>query len=181
MFDALNAWETPLMEQLGGWGGGLLDPAMTVISRLGDYGLVMILTAAILLCFKKTRRAGIAAALALLIGMIVVNGILKPLFARVRPYDFDPSLTPLIPPPDDASFPSGHALAAFETAVPILRYLGKWGIAALVFAGLMAFSRVYVMVHYPSDVFAGAVIGVLAGLCGIVLTEKIAKKSDGRL
>ena len=174
--ESLNAWEAALMSRLGSW-GGLTDSLMRGISALGDYGILMILTALVLLCFRKTRRCGLAAAIALAAGAIVGNGVLKPLVARVRPYDFDPSLTLLVPPQNDFSFPSGHTLAAFETAVPILRYHRKWGIAALAFAGLMAFSRVYGMVHYPTDVLAGALIGTACGLLGVAAAEKIAQKT----
>ena len=138
---------------------GWLDGVMVSVSTLGDAGAVWIVLALVLLCFRKTRRAGVTVALALVLDLIVCNGILKPLFDRVRPCVVNPAAELLVRCPTDASFPSGHTAASFA-AVSALRAAGSrlW-IPGLVLAVLIAVSRLYLYVHWPTDVLAGALLG----------------------
>jgi len=152
-----------------------LDSLMPIVTAFGNYGIVWILLAAVLLLFKRTRKIGMSVGIALTLGLIVGNLTLKPLTARIRPYDFDPSIRLLISPEHDFSFPSGHTLASFEGAAVICIYNRKFGCAALIFAGLIAFSRLYLMVHYPIDVIAGAVLGSIFALIAVKLTHLIFK------
>lgn len=140
----------------------LLTPLISFITTSGNGGLIWIAITCFLLAFKKTRKTGIMCALALIFSLIFTNLLIKPLVARVRPYDVIDTLTVLIEKPHDFSFPSGHSSAAFATAWVMLRRLPKkFGVPALVYATLMAFSRLYLGVHYPSDVLAGIVLGIL--------------------
>lgn len=142
------------------------DGFFSIITHLADAGWFWIALAALLLCFKKTRKTGCVMGAALLMGVIFGNGILKPLIHRVRPYDnaaWSPAVTRatlLISPPSDYSFPSGHTLASFEGAFGIFLCNRKWGAPALVLAVLIAFSRLYFYIHYPTDVIGGMILGI---------------------
>lgn len=145
---------------------GFLDVVMPAVTRLGDGGALWIALALVLLLFPKTRRTGAAVALGLLLETLCCNGILKPLVARVRPYEVAPPAALLVPPLADFSFPSGHTGAAFAAASGL--YFSKsplWPPAA-VLSVLMAFSRMYLYVHYPTDVAGGILLGILTGWIG---------------
>ncbi len=143
------------------------DLLMSVITSLGNAGAVWILLAIVLLMIPKTRKTGAVMAAALILDVILCNGIIKNAVARMRPYDRNPVVELLIQKPDDYSFPSGHTAASFAAMSALYfggeRYLWK---PALVLAVLMAFSRLYLYVHYPTDVLAGAFLGVLCGYLG---------------
>lgn len=159
----------------------LLDWLMPMITSLANYGIFWILLAAVFLFFKRTRKIGLSMGIALILGLIVGNLTLKPLIARTRPYDFDPSILLRIPPEHDYSFPSGHTLASFEGAVVIFIYNRKFGSTALILAALIAFSRLYLMVHYPLDVITGAILGSMFALIAVRLTNWIFKKNSSVL
>ena len=143
----------------------LLTPLMRGVSILGDYGIFWIVLTLILLMFRKTRRAGLCSAAALVLSLVLNNLILKPLVMRTRPYEVIAGLEILTGRPIDFSFPSGHAGASFASATALARTLPRpWGILLLVLAGLIALSRLYVGVHYPTDVLAGVTDGIFLGL-----------------
>ncbi len=154
-----------------------LDELMKGITFLGASGWFWILLAALLLCGKRTRRIGLAVALSLLVGLVLGNMILKPLVARQRPCWLDPAVPLLIGSPRDFSFPSGHTLASFEGAVSIFLYRRDWGLWALALAALIAFSRMYLFVHFPTDVLAGAALGTVIALGVHRLVEGRAPRS----
>ena len=154
------------------------DAVMLFFTRLGNAGFVWIVLAAILLLFRRTRRAGCILALALVCDLVLCNFILKPLVHRVRPCDLLPEVTLLIPHPSDYSFPSGHTAASF-TAVAALWLAGKkqWALAALPLGVLIAFSRMYLFVHYPTDILGGVLVGVGCGWMGAKLAEMFWQKN----
>lgn len=154
----------------------LLDKILAFITSLGNAGIIWIVLAVVLLILPKTRKAGIIVAAALLMDLILCNLILKNLVARVRPYDVNTAIAILIKKPLDFSFPSGHTAASFAamTALFLAKMKKAW-IAALVLAVLIAFSRLYFYVHYPTDVLGGAVVGILSGIIGYTIVEKIGK------
>ncbi len=149
-----------------------LDVFMKEITSLGDHGIFWILTGAVLLCFKKTRIIGFCVILSLAAGFLVGNTFLKNVIARERPCWIDSSVPLLIHNPRDYSFPSGHTLASFEGAVSIWLYHRKWGTAALILAALIGFSRMYLFVHFPTDVLGGLILGVLIALLVHSIVEK---------
>ena len=155
----------------------LLDKILAFITSLGNVGIIWIVLAVVLLILLKTRKAGIIVAAALLMDLILCNLILKNLVARVRPYDVNTAIAILIKKPLDFSFPSGHTAASFAamTALFLAKMKKAW-IAALILAVLIAFSRLYFYVHYPTDVLGGAVVGVLSGIIGYTIVEKIDKR-----
>ena len=143
----------------------VLTPFWIAVTTLGNGGLIWLSGSALLRISKKTRKIGIMALVALAFSVLIDNVILKNLVARTRPYEVVPGLTSLIGVQDDFSFPSGHTGSSFAAAVVMYRGLPKKvGVPALVFAFLMGFSRLYVGVHYPSDVIGGALIGTAIAL-----------------
>lgn len=155
----------------------LLDKILAFITSLGNAGIIWIVLAVVLLILPKTRKTGIIVATALLMDLVLCNLILKNLVARVRPYDVNTAIAILIKKPLDFSFPSGHTAASFAamTALFLAKMKKAW-IAALVLAVLIAFSRLYFYVHYPTDVLGGAVVGILSGIIGYAIVEKIDKR-----
>lgn len=137
-----------------------LNPFVIFITNLGNGGFIWLLGSAALLIPKQTRRIGVLALAALLGSVLIDNVILKNVIARTRPYETIAGLTSLVGAQKDYSFPSGHTGSSFAAAVVLFRGLPKkYGIPALVLAFLIGLSRLYVGVHYPTDVVCGALIG----------------------
>ena len=158
-----------------------LDFLMPKITVLGDAGIFWMIIAAALLLFRKTRRTGIGMLLALLLGLLLCNLTLKPLCQRPRPYDYQYDVFGRVIPliierQHDFSFPSGHTIASFEAAGVIVMNNKKWGTAALVLACLIAFSRMYLYVHYPTDVLTSVVLGLILAFLGNRIARKIPDK-----
>lgn len=156
----------------------VLDTLIPLITLLGDAGIFWIAIAVALLFTKKYRKVGLGMAIALVIGLLVCNVTLKPLVMRPRPYDYQADVFHKIIPllvekQHDFSFPSGHTIASFEAATVIAINHKKWGIGALVLAALIAFSRMYLYLHYPTDVLASVVLGIAFAYLGNWLAGKI--------
>lgn len=158
---------------------GVLDAVMPKITMLGNSGAIWILSAAGLLCTKRYRRQGVLLLAGLALGVLVGNVCLKALIARPRPCWLDPSVTLLIADPTDWSFPSGHTLASTIAAVILTKTDRRFGYVAIPLAALIAFSRLYLYVHYPSDILGGAVLGVLIG-CLVWRVGKRYRTQTGR-
>ena len=169
-----------LYEACGSW----MTPVMEFISLLGKGGIFLIVLSLALLLFRTTRRCGTAMILGLALGALIVNLWLKVVIARPRPYaDVEGIFYPLwgmlgSHTESDFSFPSGHTNAAFASMVPVF-ILGKksWSWLALVFGILMGISRIYLVVHFPSDVLGGMITGTLAGIVGTLIALRIPKHS----
>jgi undecaprenyl-diphosphatase len=160
------------------FGCKFLDAVMPVITRFGDGGIFWIAVAVLLLCFKKTRKIGLTVGLSLAIGFLVGNLFLKNVVARIRPYDLNPDFPLLIGKLHDFSFPSGHTLASVEAAVSIFLYNKKFGTPAIILAVLIAFSRLYLYVHYPTDVLASLILGVGVAVVSFVAVGKLYAKQN---
>ena len=177
--NAFNSFEAEILHKLyDAVGCKFLDITMPIITRLSDIGILWIFLAVLFLCFKKTRKAGLTMGIALIIGLLIGNITLKPLVARVRPYDFDPSIVLLIPKESEFSFPSGHTLASFGAAFGLFFCNKKWGTAAIVLAVLVGFSRLYLMVHYPLDVICGALLGTAFAYLAYKISSYIVEKTN---
>ena len=162
-----------------------LNAVMPVITLLGDAGIFWIAIAVALLFFPKTRKIGLGMGAALIIGLLVCNVTLKPLVARIRPYDyqaehFGVTIKLLIEAQHDFSFPSGHTIASFEACTVMLLGSKKLGIPATLLAILIAFSRMYLYVHYPTDVIASVILGTLFGVIGYLVANNVKFSLKGK-
>lgn len=158
------SWEFDFLYALQNIHNPVLDKIMIVLSTIGDAGLFWIGVAILLICMKKYRKCGLQVAVAMLLTFIVGNLILKNMIHRDRPCWIDPSITLLVKSPSDFSFPSGHSMNGFTASVSILLCDKKLGIPAVILAAAIAFSRLYNFVHFPTDVIAGIVIGIVSAL-----------------
>ena len=145
---------------------GFMDAIMPFITQLGDAGLIWIILSIGLIIPKKTRKIGFVMIIALILNGIICNIIIKPMLARIRPFDVNTAIKLLINKPRDFSFPSGHTSASFTAASVLFFRKSKLFVPSLVLAFLISFSRLYLYVHYPSDVLAGLVLGILCGYIG---------------
>lgn len=154
-----------------------LDVVLPFLTTLCNNGEIWIACGIILLCFKKYRRYGIFLLLALLLGSLIGNEIIKPLVARVRPCNAISSLPEmLVKVPSSYSFPSGHTVSSVVGATVLTRANKKFGFAAIPVAFLIAFSRLYVFVHYPTDVIVGAILGFAIGFVVVSLGNRALDK-----
>ena len=169
--------ELQILNMIQGIRNSVLDAVMVFVSRIGNAGAVWIVLTVVLLAVPKTRKAGLIAAAAGGVDMILCNGILKNLFQRVRPCDVNRAVQLLVPRPSDFSFPSGHTAASFA-AVGALYFAGmkKLWKPALVLAVMMGFSRMYLYVHYPSDILGGAIVGMACGYIGYRIVDSFLRR-----
>ena len=165
---------------------GVLDAVMVPVSRICDHGEVWILLAAILLAIPKTRKLGTCVACGLALDLLFCNLALKPLIGRMRPFAVNPTVSLLIPPPVDASFPSGHTAASFASVAALKTANSRLWKPALALAVVIALSRLYLYAHWPTDILGGAAVGILAGWLGhkagaVNSPEKSVKKARKHL
>lgn len=166
LLDWLQTVHTPVM-----------DAIAVFFDAAGAHGEIWIVLAAVLLAFRRTRKAGCAVALALVLHLLVCNMLLKPLFARPRPCDLR-TVEMLVPRPNGDSFPSGHTCSAFAAAFALWLERKRLGIAALVLAGFIGFTRLYLYVHFPTDVLGGVILGCVLGAMGAYVVNILAKKRE---
>lgn len=150
-----------------------LDMFFIGITSLSDKGIFWIILAVVLFCFKKTRKTGVCLGAALILGEVFGNIVLKNVVARPRPYTVNPDANVIIRKLTSFSFPSGHSRCAMESAIAIFANDKKWGVAAIVVAILTAFSRMYLYMHYPTDVLGGLVLGIADGILAVFIVNKI--------
>ena len=152
-----------------------LDVVMPFVSTLGNAGFIWSALTIVLLISKKHRKTGILMALALVFDVIFCNGILKNAVARTRPFDVNTAISLLVKKPTDYSFPSGHTAASFAAVTALFFAKEKYRYPALVLAVLIAFSRLYLYVHYPTDILGGILVGILCGVIAYLITRKKLK------
>ncbi|MHB1485360.1 MAG: phosphatase PAP2 family protein [Saccharofermentanales bacterium] len=145
----------------------ILDWVMLAFTILGNGGMIWVVISLFLIISKKTRYIGIIAISALILSAIIGDGILKPLFHRPRPFTVFPEIKVLIKEPTIYSFPSGHTASSFAAAFVLSTYLRKYSVIFWILAGLIAISRLYLFMHYPTDVIAGAILGILCAIAMI--------------
>ena len=171
---------------------GFMDTIMPIITMLGDGGIFWIVCSVLFMCFPKTRRMGMAMGIAMAMGLLICNMILKPWVGRMRPYYYHFDILGktwndlrvggklLVDLPHDYSFPSGHTIACFEASVAIMLSNKKLGIPALIIAVLVAFSRMYLYVHYPTDVIVSVFLGSLFAVIGHMIAQRVKLPSIGK-
>lgn len=156
-------WEFEFLHVLQGLHTPWLDQVMVFVTSLANHGELWLLLAGIFVCVPRTRKMGLAMFLSMALGYIMGNLFLKNLIARSRPCWLEPQVPMLVSVPRDFSFPSGHTLVSFEGAVSVWRFERRWGWIALGLAALIAFSRMYLFVHFPTDILGGLVLGAVNG------------------
>ena len=184
MFDIFLNFDLSVFELIQSIQCGFLNAVMVFITTLGNAGAIFIVLALVLLCTKKYRKAGLAVAVALIVMLICNDLFLKEFFARPRPFNLlatDPEkyafwgegyvYPELIGKPSSYSFPSGHTSSAFAAAIALLCHNRKLGIPVTIFAAIMGFSRIYVEVHYCTDVIAGVVSGTICALIAVLIVK----------
>lgn len=155
--------EYAILDGIAAIHNGVLDVLMPMISRLSDHGEIWILLGLVLICIRSQRKLGFQVCLALLLSFLVCNVLLKNMVARPRPFELYEGISLLVQAPDSFSFPSGHSSASFAAASVLLYNRWRWAIPAVILAALIAFSRLYLYVHFPTDVLAGILLGLLLG------------------
>lgn len=149
-----------------------LDPLMIGVSALGNGGIVWLLLAAVMFFFQKTRKCGILILVSMAVCFILGNLCIKNLVQRPRPCQIDTTVALLIPIPGEYSFPSGHTLHGFTAAAMIFLHQKRAGIAALLFAAVVAFSRMYLFVHFPTDILGGMILGIAVAVAVYVVFDR---------
>ena len=190
MLNLLNSlavsFDLPILEWIqANLQSGFMDTIWPIITLFGDAGIFWMIWATLLLFIPKYRRIGLGMWFALALGLLICNITLKPLVGRMRPYDFQIKELGktwndilaggelLVELPHDFSFPSGHTIASFEAATVLLINSPAMGIPAMILAVLIAFSRMYLYVHYPTDVIFSIFAGILFAFIGNLLAKKV--------
>lgn len=181
-FASFDASISVLVNKLYDLGGAFFTPFLELVSVLGDGGIFLIILSLFLMLFRPTRRYGAAILLSIAIGALITNLWLKPWVARPRPYTSEGSVFEEIwmlmgaHSESDMSFPSGHTTAAFSAMTAIF-FVGNKRISwtAFIFGILMGISRIYLGVHYASDVLGGIVVGLVAGSLGYFISSRFPR------
>ncbi len=174
MLSQLNQWELGVLDGIQSFFRcGFLDAVIPVFTFFGNAGWIWIVISILLMCLPKHRKAGITLAVGLICQLLICNLFLKNLIARDRPCWLAEGIELLVKNPTDFSFPSGHTMVSFIAATILLMYNRKWGYIALPVAILMGFSRLYLYVHFPTDVLAGALLGIFVGIAVTILMRKL--------
>ena len=174
-------WEIGILDSLQNIHTPWLDKIMVAITSLGNAGILWIVMAAVLLIIPRTRKVGICMAIALVLDLLITNCLLKNLVARTRPYDVANFTDLIVKKPTDYSFPSGHTAASFAAVTALFMSRKKLlGAISCVIAILIAFSRMYLYVHFPTDIIGGVVVGVVAGVAAGLILKAIDKKIAAR-
>lgn len=158
-----------------------LDKVIPIITSVGNGGFIWIAVSALMMIRRKDRKAGAAILAALLIGLLIGTLFLKLLIARERPFTYEQAALSvdellIAAPLDRYSFPSGHTLSAFSSAAAIFMHKKSWGTAAYILAALIAFSRMYLYVHFMTDILGGIVLGVIIGTLSYIMADKLWKR-----
>lgn len=155
-----------------------LTPIVKFITHLGDSGAIWIIVALVFLLLPKTRKTGSVMSVSMILNLLTTNIVLKRVLARTRPYEVVEGLERIIEAQSDFSFPSGHTACSFAGAVVIfLMCPRKVGVPAMVLAVLISLSRLYVGVHFPTDILGGAIVGTLAALAAYGIYKRLQKEN----
>ena len=169
-------WELDLLHWFQSIHNSVLDFIVPKITFLGNAGWFWMVVILVLLILPYNRKMGFQAFISLLMTFIICNLILKPSLMRCRPCWLEPEVQLLVKVPHDFSFPSGHSNASFAVATAILTRNKKLGIPAIILAAAIAVSRLYVFVHWPTDVLAGTIIGICGGISSFFIVNWLEKK-----
>ena len=162
---AIQGIRTPLFDSFIIW----------LTNFVGGYGQLWLVVGVVMCTFKKARKAGIAVLMSWVLVYVVNQCGLKELIARVRPCNIDQTIDMLVKAPSSYSCPSTHSAWALGGAVSIFMFHKKRGIPVILFSLLICFSRLYLFVHFPTDVLFGAFIGTLIGILCWYIVKRVSK------
>ena len=172
--------ELEILHALQGLHNPVLDSLMIFFTTLGEAGAVWIAISVILVIPNKTRKCGFTMMLAMALSFLLGNLIIKNIVQRARPCTIDTSVKLIIPFPSEYSFPSGHTLNGFTAATVIFCYFRKAGVIAYLGAAIIAFSRLYLFVHFPTDILGGIILGIADGILVYKIIQKIYNKEGSK-
>ena len=183
-FNSFLSFDLGVFEWIQNIHSPILTTIMVIITTLGDEGIIFIAAGLVLFFTKKYRKIGLAMLVSLVVMLVLNNLVLKELIARPRPFNLDPETYAWwhevykypnfnIHQPSSYSFPSGHTSSAFAAAIALLCHDRKLGIPTTIFAAIMGFSRIYVEVHYCTDVIGGAIVGIIYALLGVLVAKLV--------
>ncbi len=158
----------------------IVDWLMIIFTWLGNNGVIWLTLGIILLQTKTHRQTGVMLLTALLLGWLLGNAILKPWVARIRPFYLHPDWILLIPAPTGFSFPSGHTLSSFAAASVLGLSQRNWAVPAFTLALFISLSRIYLLVHYPTDILAGMILGLGIGWSSVKLIRHYSQRIKER-
>ncbi|MCQ2514975.1 MAG: phosphatase PAP2 family protein [Ruminococcus sp.] len=182
IFDALKPFDTFILDFIqNSIKCSFMDYFMSILSFISYDGLIWVVLAVFLLFFKKSRKTGLMIIVALVLGFVICELGLKHIVMRPRPFTLNPDIILIIKQPSGSSFPSWHSCSSFVAATILLKYDKKIGIPATIIALLIVFSRLYCYVHYPTDVTAGIIIGILCAIIVMVAFKKIQQNKKSQL
>lgn len=177
--DGINFFDSAVMSVVQSWHNAVTDAVFPVITYLGENGIFWIAVSLVLVCIKKTRRCGICMLIALALGFVSGELILKNIICRPRPFVSFPNYTTLlISAPSGWSCPSGHSCSSFAVAAALFIHNKRLGTPALILSALIAFSRVFLFVHWPSDVLLGAALGVISAIAVCIVAKRLQKQKN---
>lgn len=159
------------------------DVVIPIITALGSGGILWIALTLVMLCIPKMRKYGLVVLVSLVLEAVACNLVLKPWVARSRPFDVNTAVELLVKRPRDYSFPSGHTGASFAVAAALYFSRHKSWIPVTILAILIGFSRLYLYVHYPTDVLVGALLGILSGWIAakIIWKDELKSKTNQKI
>ena len=169
-------WELDFLHMLQGIHTPILDKLMVTATNLGENALILLIGFLILAIFPRTRKLGGTLLLATIVSLLIVNVGLKPFITRCRPCWLEPSIKLLVDTPSSYSFPSGHTNGFFAMATAVFLRNKKIGIPCLGIASLVAFSRLYLFVHWPTDVLGGICVGTFSGIISYFIVNFLYTK-----
>lgn len=181
LFESITALDLSILDFIHNTlSNSVMDLIMVCITYSIEYGAIAILVFIVMMCIKKMRKTGFAVMGATLSVLLFGELILKHIVCRPRPFVINGAIELIIKAPSGFSFPSSHTATCFAMATAIYLFHKRLGIIAYIYAALVAFSRMYLYVHYPSDVIGGIALGIGCGVGTVALVKLICKKVDKR-
>lgn len=181
LFESITALDLSILDFIHNTlSNSVMDFIMVCITYSIEYGAMAILVFIVMMCIKKMRKTGFAVMGATLSVLLFGELILKHIVCRPRPFVINGAIELIIKAPSGFSFPSSHTATCFAMATAIYLFHKRLGIIAYIYAALVAFSRMYLYVHYPSDVIGGIILGICCGIGATALVKLICKKAENQ-